>query len=145
MGAQPRNLWGKKGIRVLIKTSEFLKAYCSGKPYELSHVVSEVKELLEEIRDLNPGGIVEEWDDSAMTAQLWLHCATGWDWSMWVSERTLRKCNKRMRVWALIFRLHGLEFSPRYLCKGANYRRESKRDAALWAAWQEQKGSCSID
>jgi hypothetical protein len=121
-----------------MRTSEFVRSYSSGSGYEFSHVREEFLELVEEVLEFNPGGIVEEFDDTVMTAQLWWHCRTGWDWDIVVSERTFRKYRRRMKVWERIFGRCGLEFHPRYLRGGGNYRRAHKREAALMAAWAEQ-------
>jgi hypothetical protein len=121
-----------------MKTSEFIVRYSSGSGYEFSHARDEFLELVEEITKFNRAGVVEEFDDTVMTVQLWLHCLTGWDWTMLVSERTFKKYRLRMKVWQRIFSRCGLEFHPRYLRGGGNYRRAHKREAALRAACAEQ-------
>lgn len=122
-----------------MQTSEFIRRYTSGGGYELSHVIGEFTELLAELRKGDREAIVEKFDDTVMTAQLWWWCKTGWDWRLRVSKRCIRKYHLRTKVWERIFRAYGLEFHPRYLRGGGNYRRSQKRAAALCAAWKDQQ------
>lgn len=121
-----------------MRWSEFIDTYSSGYPYRFSHFMGEVQELIEALVNLSWEDIVEEFGDTIMTFQLWLGWNLPFDFRMILPSYVYRKFDKRMEGWRRIFQAEGLEFRNKYLVGGGNYKRKSKREAALRMARAEQ-------
>lgn len=83
----------------------------------------------------------EELSDVACFLHLWVWGMLGsprWSWPAWGAGAALAKFEARILTWRQIFEEHGLEFHPRYLKGGGNYRKLEKVKAALALARAEQ-------
>lgn len=113
-----------------MKITTFAERYCSGPNYLWTHLWGEVHELLVEVRRANLRGVVDEWWDVALTFQLilWTY---GMDFEMVLAVRAIAKAERRRQAWIRIFKREGLEFHPRYLRGGSNFKKATKVAAAL--------------
>ena len=118
-------------MRKFVTATEALQII--GAPYTFANVWSEVEEVFE-CRSWSE--LIDEIGDVLWTGTMWVHFKTGWELPVW-DEAHLLKGLERQKVWRSIFEREGLEFSPRYLVGGSNYRRPAKVKAALALARAE--------
>jgi hypothetical protein len=106
--------------------SQFHERHCSA-PYEWKYVYSEIMELVEARTYVD---VREEFWDVMLALQLWVF-AFGFDFQIILTARHHWKYERRRARWIIIFNENGLEFSPRYLVAGSNWRKRDKVEKAL--------------
>lgn len=109
--------------------SKFSSQYTSGH-YKFSDVYSELREL---ISSKSFAEAYEELWDCILAFQLWLH-SFGFNFFLILPQSHYFKFEARRQVWELIFAIHDLKFSPKFLVRGGNYCKPEKVSAALQAA-----------
>lgn len=116
-----------------MKASSVSKGLCSGN-LGISFVLGELKELVEaaswaefidELCDVYTGVILVVYETSGVDLHI-----------RWMS--TVNKWIEREATWRNIFSKEGLEFSPKYLSDGSNWRKPEKIRAALAKARADQ-------
>jgi hypothetical protein len=107
----------------------------SGK-FTFKSIMGEVKELfetqtLDELKD--------EFGDVLYFTYCWLYSKFGINLPMVGAMGSVRKFTNRLDIWKLLFQHNDLDFHPKYLINGSNYRKEYKVNLALELARKEQK------
>ena len=105
-----------------------------GDRYPVKALLGEVKELLTAVWRRQWNAAAEEASQVAFDVQHVLYGATGLDFKPRLCRRFVAELVHRAEVWSQIFSDKGLEFDPRWLRGGSNYRRPEKVKAALRAA-----------
>jgi len=101
------------------------------------YVLGEIKELVEEIEQMNPEGIVNELCDVYTGAMCAITTSTGIPIPIfWM--RSANEWFKRMEFFRIYLNRIGLEFKIEYLQYGANYEREWKRKKVVELAINDQ-------
>jgi hypothetical protein len=118
----------------MIFTSEIPSKHMTWK-----YVWGEVEELIREIDQLNWRGIRDEACDVYTCAMCAIARYTDIPMPIfWM--RTTNTWTKRRAVWMEYFRQVGLDFHPRYVRYGSNYKKYEKRRRAIELAIKEQLG-----
>ncbi len=92
-----------------MKIAEYVQNYTSGDRIKFKHILSEFKELLEDIFKLNKKGIYEEFEDVLHFVQLWLYWRFGLNGEIWpITIHSADKFMARRTVWRKIYLFVGL-------------------------------------
>lgn len=122
-----------------MRANELSKVF--GSPVTAAQVWGEVVELMQALVAGDVEEIREEVSDVCCFGHYWLWLKVGGlmpAWPAFGADRAAEKFLARFEVWREIFANEGLEFHPRYLVAGGNYRKPHKVVAALSAARLER-------
>ena len=99
-------------------------------PMSVTYALSEGRELLEEIKALNPEGIRDEWSDFVLSLSLALYekgvLPGGLRVLPGLGQKAAEKYYSRLEIWEDIFTAHGKAFKKEFLLGGGNPYREEK-------------------
>jgi hypothetical protein len=104
-----------------------------------SYLLSEVRELIEAIVELDADHVLEEWNDVMLCALIWLSRFLPLGWvplRSGMGRSSVIKFEARIAVWLEIYAHHGRTFRKEYMSGGSNYRKRHKVQTALRRAGQ---------
>lgn len=103
-----------------------------------SYIIGEIEEVIQEIRKLNPKGIISEVCDVWTCILCWITEVTNINIPV-IWEKSAKKTITRLEYWDIIFKLNNLQFDPKCLCNGANWKKLHKQILAINLAKHSQQ------
>lgn len=102
-----------------------------------SYIIGEIKEVIQEINKHNLNGIVSELCDVWTCTLCWITEITNINLPV-IWQKSAKSTIIRLQYWDIIFKLNNLQFDPKCLCNGANWKKPDKQILAINLAKQSQ-------